>query len=201
MDFPALGCYRQHSAPHWPNFSYAMYDRRAMEKKRDNLGSTWRPVQRLGGQLLTQFLTRSRRGWWVESSRSIDMGFKLRSPQNIFLFVDSELIWPAPLFRQHLRASRSRTTQTGTHSTCARPTLISQSGSQPGKVSWRECEKFKKTLLLRSSLAERNNIMLFLFLDQKAAEPHSCRNQEHGWFWYLKTVSFLKVFQLFKALI
>ena len=61
MDFPALGCYRQHLAPH--NFSYAMYDRRAMEKKRDNLGSTWRPVQRLGGQLLTQFLIRSRRGW------------------------------------------------------------------------------------------------------------------------------------------
>ena len=54
-----------------------------MEKKRDNLGSTWRPVQRLGGQLLTQFLTRSRRGWWVRSSGSIDLGYKLRSPQSI----------------------------------------------------------------------------------------------------------------------
>ena len=54
-----------------------------MEKKRDNLGSTWRPVQRLGGQLLTQFLTRSRRGWWVRSSGSIEMGYALRSPQSI----------------------------------------------------------------------------------------------------------------------
>ena len=83
MDFPALGCYRQHWAPHFPNFSFVMYHRRAMEKKRDNLGSTWRPVQRLGGQLLTQFLTRSRRGWWVRASRSIDLGYKLRSPQSI----------------------------------------------------------------------------------------------------------------------
>ena len=139
----ALGCYRQYSAPHCPIFSYANFHRRAMEKKRDNLGSTWRPVQRLGGQLLTQFLTRSRRGWWVRSSGSIDLGYKLRSPQSIRPFRCLWAVWPALLFRQHLRASRSRTTQTGTHSTCARPTLISQSGSQPGRVSWRQREKNK----------------------------------------------------------
>ena len=51
-----------------------------------------------------------------------------------------------------------------------------------GQSKFERAWKIKKELLLRSSLAERNNIMLFLFLDQKAAEPHSCRLQEHGWF-------------------
>ena len=51
-----------------------------------------------------------------------------------------------------------------------------------GQSKLERARKIKKELLLRSSLAERNNIMLFLFLDQKAAQPHSCRPQEHGWF-------------------
>ena len=207
MDFPALGCYRQYSAPHCPIFSYANFHRRAMEKKRDNLGSTWRPVQRLGGQLLTQFLTRSRRGWWVRSSGSIDLGYKLRSPQSIRPF---RCLWTDLTGSAFQTTSESFTftddSNGDTFYVCKANLdfAIRVTTGQSIKVKVLKLErewKIKNELLLRSSLAERNNIMLFLFLDQKAAQPHSCRSQEHGWFWYLKTVSSLKVFQLFRVLI